>query len=297
MRSDEDRRVDAVSISSMSELYTDLGNWVRKTDYQLTKDEWHWLNSSRMDILRRQAAYSVTAFGGVFALTSVRFTLNGGPMRRMPGWSRWATAGTAAWMASGLAKLGGHRASMKRLLHLPESELANHMRTSLDLPLPAPTASADTAPALMFAEPGMLPPLDQVTANRSRAELESAGARAAGRLAAAAAAQDSSADVAVDAGGAFRERAAQAVEPRRRAPPGAPDLLQPAASAQNSWDRVRQQRQQLQQQAAADGQLADGAHAPARARAPAAHTAVDGSVESGQPRVISRKNRWGDQIA
>lgn len=285
--------VDRVSAATVSHAYANLGAWVRKTDYKLTQDEWIWLNQARMSVLRRQVTYGGLTFASVLGVTQVKFSINGGPARRLPGWARWGFAGTAAWMASGLGKLNGHRTSMKRLMLIPDSALGDHMRASLSLPpLTAQAGGGATEFADLAGEPAP-PALTRASGGREEREQQLRAAAAGGLT-------GRSGGVSTD--GTFPPPAtiapADSSPLEQEAPPPLPRARPAFAKPErpNSWDRVRQERmeQHKQQQqtgavAARTGPRGQGDELPAQMRG-------DGSVEAGLPRVLGRKNRWGDKV-
>lgn len=288
-------RIDRVSAAQIGVAYADLGAWVRKTDYKLTQDEWIWLNQARMSVLRRQFTYGGLTFAGVLGVTQVKFSINGGPPRRLPGWARWGLAGTAAWMASGLGKLNGHRMSVKRLMLLPDSGLGEHMRESLSLP---PLVSVSAGGATEFADSAGEPtPPPMTRSSGGREEREQHLRAAAARL------PSTSTTAGLSADGTFPPPATIAradSSPYEQTPPPSLPRAKPASAKPerpNSWDRVRQERieqhKQQQQQAGAmaarPGSRGPGDDLPLQMRG-------DGSVEAGLPRVIGRKNRWGDKV-
>lgn len=278
--------VDRVSAAAVSHAFADMGMWVRTSNYKLTPEEWVWLNEARMGVLRRQVTYAGVTFCGVLAATHVKFSIGNGPPRRMPGWTRWGIAGTAAWMVSGLGKLSGYRWSMKRLMLIPDSALGAHMRSSLSLPaLPNQQAGFATE----FADPagGFVAQPAPRSGGASKEEREQqlptgAGFGASGRNADASFQQQ-----APDAADAMRPQDG-AVHAAKASRPSA------LGAKPNSWDRVRKekleqrrQQQQLGSAAGPRGQRSDELQA--------AQMGGDGSVEAGLARVLPKKNRWGDK--
>ncbi|KAG8463540.1 hypothetical protein KFE25_003813 [Diacronema lutheri] len=277
--------LDRVSTAAVSQAYAELGQWVRRTNYKLTQDEWIWLNQARMNVLRAQASYAGFTFCGVLAATHVKFSIGSGPPRRLPGWSRWGIAGLAAWMASGFGKLSGHRMSMKRLMLIPDSRLGEHMRKSLSLPPLAEQPGASFGDELADGKREFAPHSPRVAGVKDEREQPFATV-----------AEGTADDARFGAPAGAAAAGNGPLQPALGRPPPRGANQAAAPERPNSWDRVRQQRlERNAQQLAADGASRDSPFGRAGDALPA-QMRGDGSVEAGLPRVLAGKNRWGDKV-
>lgn len=255
--------INALSPMAVSNTFNELGVWVRKTKYQLTLDELQWVTQSRLDVLRRQSFSFAAAFGVSMLCTHPKFPLGSGPPRRLPIWGRLGVAGCVAYTASGVARIGANRLILERLAVLPDSALADHIRDRLHIPAPR-NARAEAGTPNFNGSPSW----DHLDAIDMPAPAITSGAQT--RSKETLAGLESSAAAASEADRAW-------VEPKVLVAPKSEQRL-------NSWDRLRQERQQL----------ASGSPSSAKDARTQMQTHTDGSVEAGTPRVVVRKNRWGD---
>ncbi|KAJ1629052.1 hypothetical protein T492DRAFT_1013298 [Pavlovales sp. CCMP2436] len=277
--------IGRIPSAKLAHAYNDLGQWVRVSKYELSKEEWVWLNQSHLSVLRRQAGYGGVSFFGVLAATHVKFSLNGGPPRRLPLWGRWGAAGVVAWMVSGWASVSGYRICTKRLMLVPDSGLGAHLRAALSLPAPAAKAAATE----LFEQGAEISSIfvagefEQPRPSRG----ESSAVRDRGAL--------------PDSTSAFAEPSAAGelppdVTPSRRplpaptSPTNSWDAVRAArapASPPNSWDAVRAQRLEKNKLAVAGGNQEQPSQ-------PSQWSEPVGVARKDRDSMI--KNRYGDKL-
>eukprot|EP00307_Rebecca_sp_RCC1486_P012269 CAMPEP_0119418552 /NCGR_PEP_ID=MMETSP1335-20130426/18520_1 /TAXON_ID=259385 /ORGANISM="Chrysoculter rhomboideus, Strain RCC1486" /LENGTH=345 /DNA_ID=CAMNT_0007443805 /DNA_START=3 /DNA_END=1040 /DNA_ORIENTATION=+ len=325
---------ESLSDGAVAHAFSELGRWVRQTHYSFSPDEGTWLMRSGMAVMRAQGMAGGFAFGAVMLVTHAKLPYFGGPPRRISMGPRLFVAAGTAYMAAGAAKMYATKASLRSLLALTDSPLANHVRETLGVSNPVPADSWRASELASEFADMRAAHLDGVAHRDSSADARTAGSTPVAGSAeslggVSGSALDPDAPRGDGLGGAGPTTAAPTAATVGSSSSNMAHSVADAAPARpstaarrgagstpprvSSWERVRARRREARHEtldgtdgfgtelsgsaAAPDGALPTASGAQRHgARGRGAQGGSDGSIEAGDTRMISRKNRWGDRV-